>query len=317
VPTTQFRGLPEALLWLQDAPLFVDAPQISSFNDAVTSPEYKQGKIGLEISQRTVDTLKAKGELEASVTTEKFAALLAPLFAFIKPSIKASGAVEGESESTKGKTLTVELEPISTPQRQLKQLALYYLVNNPDRIFFVDELSDSNWRQPRTIAQVPRPLVFLNLPDSAEAIERNLPQTKLIPTAAEFANGAVVPLYRDLRFTEDDPPEYPERAESIEELKARRKRYWQWFDQYYSATKAMIAVEEAASKQHERIRWIDYRLPVSAEGDTLHLHVCPAGTYDTGTFAYNLIKRGYKHGIRLIGTLKSEPDLNVLAIYER
>ena len=29
------------------------------------------------------------------------------------------------------------------------------------------------------------------------------------------------------------------------------------------------------------------------------------------------IKRGYKHGIRLVGTLKSEPDMNVLAIYER
>jgi hypothetical protein len=43
----------------------------------------------------------------------------------------------------------------------------------------------------------------------------------------------------------------------------------------------------------------------------------PAATYDTGTFAYNFIKRGYKHGIRLVGTLKSEPDMNVLAIYEK
>jgi hypothetical protein len=46
-------------------------------------------------------------------------------------------------------------------------------------------------------------------------------------------------------------------------------------------------------------------------------HVCPAGKYDTGVFAYNFIKRGYKHGLRLIGTLKSEPDMNVLAIYEK
>jgi hypothetical protein len=78
----------------------------------------------------------------------------------------------------------------------------------------------------------------------------------------------------------------------------------------------MIAVEEAASN-NGRIRWIDYRVPVTREGDTLHLHVCPAGKYDTGVFAYNFIKRGFKHGLRLVGTLKSEPDMNVLAIYEK
>jgi hypothetical protein len=78
----------------------------------------------------------------------------------------------------------------------------------------------------------------------------------------------------------------------------------------------MVAVEEASSHKG-RIRWIDYRLPVTRAGDTLHLHVCPAGRYDTGVFAYNLIKRGFKHGLRLVGTLKSEPDMNVLAIYDK
>ena len=78
----------------------------------------------------------------------------------------------------------------------------------------------------------------------------------------------------------------------------------------------MVAVEESSTK-NGRIRWIDYRLPVTQDGDTLHLHVCPGAKYDTGVFAYNLIKRGSKHGLRLIGTLKSEPDMNVLAIYEK
>jgi hypothetical protein len=27
--------------------------------------------------------------------------------------------------------------------------------------------------------------------------------------------------------------------------------------------------------------------------------------------------RGFKHGLRVVGTLKSEPDLNVLGIFER
>jgi hypothetical protein len=42
-----------------------------------------------------------------------------------------------------------------------------------------------------------------------------------------------------------------------------------------------------------------------------------AGRYDTITFAYNFIRRGYEFGLRLIGTLKTDPDMNVLAIYER
>ena len=68
---------------------------------------------------------------------------------------------------------------------------------------------------------------------------------------------------------------------------------------------------------HGRIRWIDYRVPLTKDGDTLHLHISPTETYDTGVFAYNFIKRGHKHGLRLVGTLKSEPDMNVLAIYDK
>ena len=46
----------------------------------------------------------------------------------------------------------------------------------------------------------------------------------------------------------------------------------------------------------------------------MHLHLGARGKYDTGVFAYNLVNRTFKHGVRLVGTLKSEPDLNVLAI---
>ena len=42
-----------------------------------------------------------------------------------------------------------------------------------------------------------------------------------------------------------------------------------------------------------------------------------APRFSLGYFAYNFIKRGFKHGLRLVGTLKSEPDMNVLAIYEK
>jgi hypothetical protein len=41
------------------------------------------------------------------------------------------------------------------------------------------------------------------------------------------------------------------------------------------------------------------------------------GDYDTGVFAYNFVKRGFSHGLRLVGTLKAGTDVNVLAIFEK
>jgi hypothetical protein len=52
---------------------------------------------------------------------------------------------------------------------------------------------------------------------------------------------------------------------------------------------------------------------VFTTGEVLHLHVVAHGDYDTGVFAYNLIRRG----LRIVGSLKSQPALNVLAIYEK
>ena len=78
---------------------------------------------------------KGKLNLEASLTTEKFIPLLAPLFAFIKPTLKATGEGEVNKQSTEGYKQTIELETIATPQRQLKQLALYFLFNYSERIF--------------------------------------------------------------------------------------------------------------------------------------------------------------------------------------
>ena len=115
-----------------------------------------------------------------------------------------------------------------------------------------------------------------------------------------------------------DPPNYPDRSgANPAELLAERREYWKWFDKNFSAERAMIAVEDASKEAKSRIQWIDYRVPLTAEGETLHLHISPQGKFDTGVFAYNFIKRGFKHGLRLVGTLKSEPDMNVLTIYEK
>jgi hypothetical protein len=78
----------------------------------------------------------------------------------------------------------------------------------------------------------------------------------------------------------------------------------------------MIVIEEA-SQRHKRIRWIDFQVPIGDEGETLHLHVVPGGRADAGVFGYNFVRRAFKHGVRLVGTLKSGPDVNVMAIYEK
>lgn len=100
-------------------------------------------------------------------------------------------------------------------------------------------------------------------------------------------------------------------------LRPQRRDYWKWFETNFNATKAMVAIEAAASEASGPLRWIDYRLPLNVYGDTLHLHVVPAGQHDVGVFAYNMVKRGEKHGLRLVGTLRSEPDLNVLAVFDK
>jgi hypothetical protein len=47
------------------------------------------------------------------------------------------------------------------------------------------------------------------------------------------------------------------------------------------------------------------------------MHVQGRGEFATGTFAYNLVKRGFRHGLRVVGTMKSEPGMNALAIFEK
>jgi hypothetical protein len=314
--TQQARSLPVSLGWLADAPLFIDADQIDRFYDAVARPQNKQGTMTLQVTQENSRTIEGKLNLEGGLTTEKLAAALTPIFAFLRPSVKVAGEGSLEHERKKGEGISLDLLPISTPQRQLEMLTLHYIFNHPRRIFFIDDVRNTDWYEPATITSVPREVVFLQLPSSEEAETSDLPQTKLIPTAAEFESGKTVLIYKRLEFSSEPIPEYPERASTLQELKNKRKEYWQWFDQNYSATKAMVAVEEAAS-ENGRIRWIDYRLPISKSGSTLHLHVCPNARYDTGVVAYNFIKRGSKHGLRIIGTLKSGPDLNVLSIYDR
>jgi len=307
--------LPKPLFWLADAPLFIDSDQVERFYDAVARPQSKEGTSVLETTDENGRELKGKLNIEVEVTTTTLAAVLAPFLAFVKPKLTGSGEGEVSQQTSTGRKTSIEMHPVDTPQSQLEALTLFYLTNYARRIFFANP-GAADWRDPQSVRDVPRSLVFLDLPSLEESVKDGAPSTKLIPTAAEFENGKIVQIYPTLLATNGErPPAYPEKG-APEALRAERTKYWQWFDVNYGATRAMVAIEEAASA-NGKIRWIDYRLPLTSDGETLHLHVCPACRYDTGVLAYNFVKRGFKHGARLIGTLKSEPDMNVLAIYEK
>ncbi len=314
--TSQRAELPKPLFWLADAPLFIDSEQVDRFYDATVRPQSIEGTTTLETTDENAQELSGKLNIGAEITTQNFAAILSPFLALVKPTIKGTAEGQASRQSSTARTQTIELHPVSTPQSQLEALILFYLSKFAKRVFFASP-TKTDWRDAQLISAVPRSLVFLDLPSREEARSTVLPSTKLIPMAAEFENGKIIQLYPKLCAANGErPPDYKERGDSKEPLNEERKKYWQWFDANFSATRAMIAIEEAASA-NGKIRWIDYRVPLTPEGDTLHLHICPATNYDTGTFAYNFVKRGFSHGVRLIGTLKSGPDMNVLAIYEK
>ncbi len=302
----------DQLRWLEDAPLFSDPVQVGHFHDAIVRPPGITSEFTYEITEERSKELKGELGIEgtAGVGLPKF---LTPLLSG-KAELKGSGTGSIVTTSSDGRTVSATVMPIRNAERQLQDVIVEYLLRYKDRLFFSHETRAPRWTDAKWIRETPRPLVFLSLPSAVDAEGEGRPHTKLVPTAAEFEDGKIVEIYKTLDFGEELPP-YPQKGAELE-LVEKRKDYWAWFEEKFSPTAAMVAVE-GASRDHGRIQWIDYRLPLEKDGTTLHIHVCPRGQYATGDFAYNLIKRGYKHGIRLVGTLKSEPDMNVLAIYER
>ncbi len=323
------RVLQANLGWLADAPLFIDEDRIRSFYNAVVHPEYEQQEVKFEVTEDVVKRLHNEFNLSGKLSLGS----LGSFFTGLLPSaeVGAGGTSKQEVEKSKHEKTEITLRPVNTPQSQLVQLTLHYLINQPERLFLLDDLANPqkrsgnvSWTAPETISEVPRELVFINLPSRKEAHELNILPTKPIPIAVEFDNGEVAFLYEKLKRDDEWPPAYPEDLEGNKDpevLAAERRNYWWWFDESFSPRRAMLAIEEA-SRGKGRVRWITYRIPIKndrgkEESDTLHISLTPAQQYDTGTFVYTLIRHGYEHGLRLVGTLRSEPSLNVLAIYEK
>ena len=288
---------PSWLPWLADSPLFIDGPQVGAFYDAVVRPAFRT--VRLEISKERIEQLEKSFGARLSVRLPAWFPWLTFGAAAQADRTRTTGEQEAES---------ITLEPVESPSRQLVELSLHYLLNQPERIWF-REGSEQAFPKPEAILQSPRMIALLDIPAD----------TKFIPMAAKLNDGRVVtffePLIENLKRDGGKLPiRYPDDAYT-ERGKRDRDEYWAWFSEEWNANKAVQVIEDVIGAGG-RPRWIDYRVPFDT-GETVHLHVAGRGEFDTGVFAYNLVKRGWKHGLRLVGSLKSKPGLNVLAIYEK
>jgi hypothetical protein len=285
--------IPDALLWVKDAPLFIDRGNLDKFYDAVVRPAFKEhAPQTLKISQSKREDLEKQLGAKAEIRVPSW------LASIVSGGGELSGGMTAGTSKSDDLETTLTLEPISTPHRQLEQLTVFYFIQLRERLLVGGLEAPKRWQEQGLSRQVPRALALVDLP----------PGTKFIPMAAEFAKSEFVSFFDQLRADSgEDPPDFE---------RVSRKEYWSWFADNFNAERS-IAVVERASTSHGRIEWIDFRIPISDVGDTMHLHIEPGGEYNTGTFAYRLIRRSLGHGIRLVGTLKDGPDLNVLALYER
>jgi hypothetical protein len=288
------EALPEALGWLKDAPLFIDAANLDRFYDAVVRPTFKEaGPRKIKISEETRRELR--GALKASAKAH----LPSWLSTILSAGVDIGAEVEGKTADASASAQELELEAITTPQRQLEQLAVFYLLRLKDRLLVGGIDAPMRWQAEASAMATPRALTFLDLPVG----------TILMPMSAEFTNGRVVTFFDRLRAASgENPPPFRE---------ADKGAYWAWFKRHFDAGRAIRVVEEAAAAEAARIEWIDFRAPLNGVVDTMHLHVAARGKYNTGTFAYRLIGRCVGHGMRIVGTLKDGPDINVMAIYEK
>jgi hypothetical protein len=304
-PVVSIEQLPRELLWLLDAPLFINEKQVNAFYDAILRPDYEGANITLSDSITSSTSFGGTATVGANVPWLAMAQAQASL----------------ESSRGKGSGRDTTYNAVSNPYRHLLALALHYAADADlaKRLVVVAQFGETvkdgsasligqEWLAAAFISDLPRALVFLDVPKGG----------KLIPAAVELTDGEVhivaEPIADQLgQKVREYPPHYPGSDATEEEKNA----YYRWFSTYWD-DRIALKILEATVKEH-RAEWVAYNLPLRSPGGEdyfLHLHMEGNGEYATGTFAYNFITRAYNYGIRIVGTLKSGPDLNVLAIFE-
>jgi hypothetical protein len=325
--------------WLADAPLFIDAAQIDQFYDAVVRPTYIEGATSMTIGATGEVTVggevSGKGKLS-------FGGGLLNWITGATGEVEAGGKGTAATKDGTSESRQTQWIPIRTPQRQLGQLIRNY-DSNPiakARILEFGPTSDAGPLYDAAIAaKLPRAIVILDLPGCDEAKGDT---TRLFPMAAELTNGNVALLYKqwqDFQFLrlrqEFEKTGIPGVLGILQELNRHLPKSdpggekklssgqlvqgsWEQFESRFDAWDTMKLLEDGVGAQ--RIRWIDFQMScglTKGRPNKIHLHICPAGEFDTGVFAFNFVYRGFYHGVRIVATLKSGTDLNVLAIYEK
>jgi hypothetical protein len=107
------QNLPDTLVWLWDAPLFIDDVQVGRFYDAVARPESTLGKTTVTLTQHNAQQIAAKFGIEGKVELGLIGQLLTN---FVKPELKASGEGTADHTNQSGESKTIEVQAISTPE---------------------------------------------------------------------------------------------------------------------------------------------------------------------------------------------------------
>ncbi|MBA1184139.1 hypothetical protein [Stutzerimonas stutzeri] len=290
-------------LWfVVDIPLFIDSQAIEKLHDALSRPEFET------TSRKQSSTAARSKEFQDDLTLSGETGL-AP---FMKASTSAKFSQKRSTSNSQ--TLDLNQEANRSTEMRFEKIINFYAHNYPERIFWAEndlsKVIDTNgnsltWQEVSTLIAepAPRPLIVFDLSKGS----------KLIAMAAENTKGELKEIYKDYIRELPNGDQIPTYSSAPENSKS----YWEKLEEHFNPTIAMRSVENS-TKDGTRIDWIDYRL-ISKAANTvisIHLHLSPKGEYNTGTFAYQTVRRGFKYGIKIVGTLKQGEDVNVLAIYE-
>lgn len=321
----------ERFWFLADAPMFIDGEMVERLHDAIFRPEVElasrsEAATG-ELAGKVASTIKAAAELEAKMPP----ALALFGLDILKAKANFEGSLTGEGSGRRSRTDTETYVAVKSTERYLESLVSLYAQKYSDRIFWIDKTPSGGhslnrpgtlqtWEEMERTLDRPgaRPLVILDLAKGS----------KLMPMQGELTNGKDCELVKDYleeqaKKTEEYPlPKYPSSRGALTDVSQARSVYWLEVNKRFESQAVLRAIEGASGGERARFDWIDFRVLFDADAGSSpiqppHLHFVARGAYPTGTFAYQLVRRAERHGVRIVGTLKKGQDINVLAVYER
>jgi len=295
------------LWWLTDVPTFINEALVDRLYSAIIRPEY----VLLQRSETTEQTRSLTSSSEAEAGGE----LSLPTFWKLGAKGKV-GAEVGEG-SSRGTQVTKQF--VQSVERRLQDIISHYGVNHPDRLLFEQagqsglvNLSGEgrDWDEAVALLDIPgpRPLLFIEL-------DRSVP---ILPMAGGTQAGRTVLLslkmIAEMEKRGGSIPDFP--RDDDKNAQKKKTAHWDALLRHYDNREARRIVADSFGDDH-RLEWIDFRIKVGTRRRPVHVHFVAEGKYHAGEFAYNLVRRGFKEGLRLVGQLKRGCDISIISVYER